>query len=301
MPLQRIQRRTAPRRNEVSEQGPISSEIEDPRTITGDGAWVREALLAGGLVVLLLGSMWVSTGSFPPMVVVESKSMMHEDDGSLGAIDPGDLIMVMSNDRADVVTFVEATEEGNENFGYESHGLPGDVIIYRKNGGTDTPVIHRALLEAVANGSGWDVPGTSLSNVQSVSWTLEYDCSYHGGTYKLRIEAWEPEHAGFLTSGDNNFGGCMVDQPSANSQGQGGGLVDFQGNPVQPVRDEWVVGVASSEIPWVGSIKLLTTGAAGSVTMKSWNYLALTILLVLASPIAFEYFPTLHTSPEEEE
>ena len=95
------------------------------------------------------------------MVVVESKSMMHEDDGSLGAIDPGDLIMVMSNDRADVVTFVEATEEGNENFGYESHGLPGDVIIYRKNGGTDTPVIHRALLEAVANGSGWDVPGTS--------------------------------------------------------------------------------------------------------------------------------------------
>ena len=106
----------------MSEQGPISSEIDDPRTITGSGAWIREALLAGGLVALLLGSMWASTGSFPPMVVVESKSMMHEDEGSLGAIDPGDLIMVLSKERADVVTFVEATQEGNEHFGHESHG-----------------------------------------------------------------------------------------------------------------------------------------------------------------------------------
>ena len=43
----------------------------------------REAMLALGLVVLLLGSMWVATGSFPPMVVVESGSMMHEEEGSL--------------------------------------------------------------------------------------------------------------------------------------------------------------------------------------------------------------------------
>ena len=76
--------------------------------------------------------------------------------------------------------------------------------------------------------------------------------------------------------------------------------MDFRGNPVEPVRDEWVVGVASSEIPWVGSIKLLTTGAAGSVTMKSWNYLVITILLVLASPMAIEYLPAAYTSPEEE-
>ncbi|SVA36380.1 uncharacterized protein METZ01_LOCUS89234, partial [marine metagenome] len=67
----------------------------------------REATLALGLVALLLGSMWVATGLFPPMVVVESKSMMHEDEGSLGAIDPGDLVLVMNPDRADIVTFAE--------------------------------------------------------------------------------------------------------------------------------------------------------------------------------------------------
>ena len=69
----------------------------------------REVTLALGLVVLMLGSMWVATGAFPPMVGVESGSMMHEDEGSVGAIDPGDLVLVMNPDRVDIVTFVEAT------------------------------------------------------------------------------------------------------------------------------------------------------------------------------------------------
>ena len=145
--------------------------------------FAREATLAIGLVTILLGSMWIATGSFPPMVVVESGSMMHEDEGSVGAIDPGDLVLVMNPNRVEIVTYVEATQEGNDNFGYETHGMAGDVIIYRKNGGSDTPVIHRALLKAVANSSGgWDVPGTSLVNVDSITWTLDYECPYHGGT-----------------------------------------------------------------------------------------------------------------------
>ncbi len=261
--------------------------------------WAREASLAIGLVTLLLGSMWISTGTFPPMVVVESSSMMHDSEGSLGAIDPGDLILVMNKDRIDVISFVEATQMGNENYGYESHGMPGDVIIYRKNGGDDTPVIHRALLEAVSNGTGWDVPGTTLRNVDTISWTLEYQCSYHGGTYSLRVEGWEPEHSGFLTSGDNNNGGCMIDQPSAN--GQGGGLVDAIGQPVEPVREEWIVGVASSEIPWIGTIKLVTSSTAGSVTAKSWYSLTFTILLILLSPIGVERISAMYSKSEEEE
>ena len=286
----------------MSEQDPTIPEIDAPEQIVESGIWAREVSLAAGLVVLLLGSMWVSTGSFPPMVVVESRSMMHEEGGSLGAIDPGDLIMVMSNDRKDVITYVEATNEADENFGYESHGWPGDVIIYRKNGGSDTPVIHRALLEVVANGSGWDVPGTSLVNVQEITLTLDYDCyNFHDGNYKLNLQSWEPEHAGFLTSGDNNNGGCMIDQPSANSHGVGIGLHDSMGNPVLPVKDDWVVGVASSEIPWVGSIKLLTTGTAGSVTPESWGSLSIAILLVLAAPFVMDYLPATKKGPDEEE
>ena len=296
-----MHRWATPRRNEVSDEGTASSDLEGNLAISSLNPWVREASVAIGLVVLLLGSMWISTGSFPPMVVVESQSMMHEEDGSIGAIDPGDLILVMNKDRVDIVSFVEATQDGNEHHGYESHGLPGDVIIYRKNGGQDTPVIHRALLEVVSNGTGWDVPGTSLRNVETVSWTLDYECSYHGGTYNLRIEGWVPEHSGFLTSGDNNFGGCMIDQPAANSQGQGGGLVDASGNPVEPVSDDWIVGVASSEVPWIGTIKLATSGTSGSVTAKSWYSLTFTILAILLSPLAIESLPAWKSGNDEEE
>ena len=93
----------------------------------------REATLAIGLVILLLGSMTIATGSYPPMVVVESGSMMHDpENGSVGAIDPGDLVLVMSPDRHQVITFAEATLEGGEHYGYETHGMPGDVIIFRR-------------------------------------------------------------------------------------------------------------------------------------------------------------------------
>ena len=258
--------------------------------------FAREATLAIGLVTILLGSMWIATGSFPPMVVVESGSMMHEEEGSVGAIDPGDLVLVMNPDRVEIVTYVEATEEENENFGYESHGMAGDVIIYRKNGGSDTPVIHRALLKAVVNSSGgWDVPGTPLVNVDSITWTLDYECSYHGGTYNLKIDRWEPNHEGYLTTGDNpDSNGCNIDQLRATNPEasetyiRGNGLKDENGNPVLAVKEEWIIGVAATEIPWLGAAKLAISGTSSSVTDSTWRSLAMVIAIIIVTPYLME-------------
>ena len=52
----------------------------------------------------------------------------------------------MTPERKDIITFVEATESGGDFEGTKVR-MPGDVIIYQKNGGSDTPVIHRALLK----------------------------------------------------------------------------------------------------------------------------------------------------------
>ena len=251
----------------MTEEAPDSS--SDSSVTLTVSPLVREGSLALGLVILLLGSMWISTGSFPPMVVVESGSMMHDEDGSVGAIDPGDLILVMNKNRADVITFVEATEAGNENFGHESHGSPGDVIIFSKNGGLDTPVIHRALLEVVQNGSGWDVPGTTLRNVQTVTWTWT----------SLLLLPWklQPEDRRLGANslrlpdiGDNNADGCMIDQSGVSSNGPASGMRDSNNEPVEAVKDEWIVGIASSEVPWIGSIKLITSGNWEEVTPRSW-------------------------------
>ena len=87
----------------------------------------------------------------PPLVVVESSSMIHDLDGEVGSIDAGDLVLVHNQDYETIVTFAEATEEGNPHFGYAKHGLEGDVIIYKKNGEGGTPIIHRAIMEVVPN------------------------------------------------------------------------------------------------------------------------------------------------------
>ena len=113
--------------------------------------WLREVLLAFGMIAVLFGSLVLMTGSTPPMVVVESQSMMTSEESQIGVIDPGDIILVTATDRRTIVTYVEAIEEGSPVEGYSVHGLPGDVIIFSKNGGLDTPVIHRAILFAKAN------------------------------------------------------------------------------------------------------------------------------------------------------
>ena len=287
--------------------------------------YLREVFLAIGLVFLLLGSMWLSTGMFPPMVVVESGSMKHSEDGSLGAIDPGDLVLIMNPERVDIVTYVEASNKDNENFGYEMHGMYGDVIIYEKNGGNDTPVIHRALLKAVANQTEnpinsscpegvldkleniciltWDVPGTDIINVSNISLSIDYSCAPHGN---LTIDRWVPRHEGFLTTGDNRLtNGCTIDQLRATSSTaddsyiQSRGLKDEFGNPVTAVRDIWIVGVASSEIPWVGSIKLFFSGTYEFVSPQTWNNLFTLIAAVVIIPMVYDMLIVRESEEEE--
>ncbi len=79
----------------------------------GDGwGWIREAILAIGLIGLLVCALWVATGSLPPMVVVESSSMMHADEGEVVAIDPGDLVLVMSDSRENNVNNYAGAGDG---------------------------------------------------------------------------------------------------------------------------------------------------------------------------------------------
>ena len=279
--------------------------------------WVREALLAIGLISLLVVGLWATTGSLPPMVVVESRSMMHDSEGEVGAIDPGDLVLVMSTSRrTNIVSMAEATEEGGQWEGWESHGTPGDVIIYKKNGGVDTPVIHRVILEAVANetvsptnresgicfeGSWdpisidadgeagtcvltWDAPGTNVRNQPHINWTFE-ERTCPGNPHGLMIQNWDPGYAGYLTLGDNN--GCDVDQGSS-AYPLAGGLTDENSDRVGAVRSDWVIGVAGAEIPWLGTVKLAASSNSAEVTGHTWRMLGLSAIVLLAATFTVE-------------
>ena len=64
-----------------------------------------ELALAVGMIVCLVGAMFIHTGSMPPLVVVESKSMIHDEGGEIGSIDAGDLILVHNQPADTIVTF----------------------------------------------------------------------------------------------------------------------------------------------------------------------------------------------------
>ncbi|MDC0056118.1 S26 family signal peptidase [Deltaproteobacteria bacterium] len=292
---------------------------------------LREACLAVGMIGVLILSLWGITGQMPPLVVVESDSMVHNaESGEVGSIDAGDLILVHQYQTTKVITFAEATYPNNKHYGHSSHGMNGDVIIYEKNGEVGTPIIHRAILEAVpsltkaANDStdcntsiydsslkacilSWDVPGTTLRNVSSISWvfdgnwTGEYDCQRnsqfnHGevGMEKfLTIENWKPQRAGFMTLGDNNK--CSVDQgwsPSKGGVAGATGLFDSNGVGVDAVSRSHLVGIAGGEIPWLGTVKLMMSGdgspGTSQVPSASWGWLFISIASVLALPIILE-------------
>ena len=188
----------------------------------------HELLLAAGMIGLLILALYAHTGSMPPLVVVESSSMIHEIDGEVGSIDAGDLVLVHDQDFDTIVTFAEATEPGNPHFGYSQHGLEGDVIIYKKNGEAGTPIIHRAIMEVVPHNINspnrnatmdasnsdhcpeggtydsesldengvmgvcvltWDVVGTSVRDVENI--TVHFD-----GTQAGFYDCYRPAHAG---------------------------------------------------------------------------------------------------------
>ena len=111
----------------------------------------REVGIAVAMIAILIGGLFLHTGTMPPLVVVESSSMVHDESGEIGSIDAGDLILVHGRNPAGIVTFAEATSSDHPNFGYATHGLEGDVVIYEKNGEEGTPIIHRAILRVVAN------------------------------------------------------------------------------------------------------------------------------------------------------
>ena len=135
------------------------------------------------MIVLLIGGLYAHTGTMPPLVVVESSSMIHSEQGEIGSIDAGDLILVQETSFENIVTFAEATDVRNRNYGYETHGMEGDVIIFKK-GGSDvsTPIIHRAILRVVANETS--VPDRDAFSSPEVAMTLlvltvEYLMSEH--------------------------------------------------------------------------------------------------------------------------
>ena len=291
---------------------------------------VRELVLAAGMITLLVLAMWAHTGSMPPLVVVESNSMQHDSDGEIGTIDAGDLILVHSPDDNRIITFAEATDSKSDYYGYESLGMEGDVIIYERNGESDsTPIIHRALFEISIGESApaenqddceggvfwnglcitsWSVPGSDQVNVKEINLVFDgvntgkYACggvaAQHGSEW-FSVENYSPMNPGYITLGDNND--CNDDQGVFEFAQ---GLSSIHSGMIRPVQEDWVIGISGAEIPWLGTVKLMVSGGdspgVSQVPGLSFVFLIAFVGIILAAPAVIEPMVNriLRNSPE---
>jgi signal peptidase len=269
----------------------------------------KDVIIALIIVIIIISSIYIYTGNWPPVVVVESDSMQHSDDESfLGVIDTGDLVLVKSiESEKDVVTYMKG-----KRIGHETYSEYGDVLIYRKNGYTDsTPVIHRALiwLEYNETSNSFDAPELKHHdtpeewqilggenrwyNISGVLLLKDIGHDHEDVRIDLNnifniysIQGVEP-HSGFVTLGDHNLGN--YDQNM---------LPDDHGGRVRPVRSDWIVGKGRGELPWFGLIKLWfseeTKAQAEGAPSNSWTMLFVTLVLIIAIPIAIDIILILY-------
>jgi signal peptidase I len=275
-----------------------------PRRVVRSKGWLssfKAFIIAPLIFVIVLGGIFAYSGIWPPLVVIESKSMQHSSDTSyIGAIDTGDIVIVKKSTAiSDVVTYVEG-----EASGYSTYGEYGDVIIYYHQG-MDKPIIHRAIVELVYNftGGGFDIPSLaglpdqqwSVPNAPHQWWNLKesvdiYDVGYMNSTVSLDLASMLEymnshggAHGGIITMGDNNW--------FPGSDGSISGRYDQKwiSSVKEPIMDAWLVGKARGELPWFGLLKLWATNTAPSYTpQNSQNDLIIALALIIIIPVGLD-------------
>jgi len=228
----------ADRRSGCSETPPVvpgTEEAASPlgRVLEADAGplLVLRETGVSALAVLAVGLLLFGvSGVWPPMVAVESGSMTPH-------MQKGDLVFVTEPGRyapaaattgdTGVVTYRRGVETG-----YRSFGDYGSVVVYDDPGRIGPPIIHRARFHVEAG----------------ENWYGRANKEYVAADSCEELRNCPADHAGFITKGDSN---ARYDQAMGISE---------------PVRAEWVTGVARIRVPLLGWIRLWLTGVGSVLT-----------------------------------
>jgi signal peptidase len=219
-----VDARRGPTRHSAVQQRAVSNASDTDRETRRSRysevvSFLRELLTSVAAVVLVGLLLFAISGVWPPMVAVESGSMepvMHRGD-LVFITEPGRYAPNAAYDGTGVVT----VDVGKE-VGYTSFGGPGSVVVYDQPGLGGSPIIHRAHFW-VAEGENW----YDRANPDYVS---AANCA--------QLNNCPAPHAGFVTKGDAN---ARYDQAN--------GISD-------PVKPEWITGIARLRVPYLGLIRL---------------------------------------------
>jgi signal peptidase len=263
---------------------------------------LKELLVVGVIIIVILVALFAYSGLWPPVVVVESGSMQHSDtQSSIGTIDTGDIVIVQKvQGSQDVVTYLDGVSNG-----YKTYGEFGDVVIYNRYGLTErVPIIHRALCKIIYNetGGGYDIPSlASLPDaqweVQGIStktcWNLNKVVEIHDiGYLHLTVRLDLSEILKYYSSRGLSPHGGLITMGDHNAQSNGTELLGYYDQLSicrEPIRDSWLVGKARGELPWFGLVKLWATNTLPPNTpQNSVTNFFISIVVIIGLPIALD-------------
>jgi signal peptidase len=289
---------------------------------------VKDVVIALVIVIIVMVSLYAySGGIWPPMVVVESESMMHGDDSEIGVIDTGDLTLVKRiGGRSDIVTWVEGNPSYRVEYEdeqeltttqkfkgkkaeFKTYDDYGEVIIYNKNGlGSETPVIHRAMAWIEPNetqeclnkfNGAFDVLG-DFPDIKNNNHPKGLRCVARiilkgTGYQKVDVEINVNNVLRNAQNLESKYFSGFLTKGDHNNPEHGHARVDQESHTVNgrgfaPIKVDWVVGEAVGELPWFGALKLTFSGTASSsdIPPTSWNGLIITILLIIIIPFILD-------------
>ncbi len=240
--------------------------------------------IAGIIVILVIlsgvAAIFAYSDNWPPVFVVESESMEHSQNWTLGTINTGDVVMAKNihSSISNVVTYIQGRETN-----YSTYGEFGNVILYDSPNGI---IIHRAMFYLSWNGSNPVVDGYHGQSWITVTQNAVVinDVGFTHRNLIVRIGGMTGQD-GFITVGDYNLAHSAILNTSVNAYIAADQNV-FGFAPVSPGK---VVGKAFGQIPWVGLIKLniLKLGGGWSqsneVPNNAYTYLGITIAIILVA------------------
>jgi signal peptidase len=260
------------------------------------------------MVALIVGIVSAATGGvWPPVVIVESGSMMHAAQdtryGRLGSIDVGDMVFVRAvHEPGQIETWADG--------GPLHYGRPGDVLAYAPNGDNSaTPIIHRAIafVEVTSSGPQGRTYALHWTDGKILTWGPQ-------GIYFPPLgfsEDWgyspnngfRPAYSGFITKGDNAFSNPSTDQAIPSRDGPISALVE----------PTWILGEVHGEVPWIGLGKLTFQNQTNPevpgwdrvgnafAPLELWTMFFLTMALIVIVPLSLDTWRAYRRHKEERE
>ena len=252
-------------------------------------------IIAAFIIILL--SITLYSGNWPPISVVESSSMEHSSYFQCGTIQTGSIVIVKKvSSPTGITTYVQGRTTG-----MKTYGDFGDVLLYRNYAGSI--IIHRAIFFLTWNSGIPDVHGyTNQSWITvSVNYVIIQNVGVSHRNLYVNISHFSGV-SGYITMGDNNLIASAISESvhirnrtiTAYVAADQNILFQNNGATYSPVNFTDVVGIARGNLPLVGLYRLYLLGVFGmwngydQVPIYSNYYLSALTAFIIFAPVSYE-------------